>query len=333
MGAVQAQDYLASLWAVGLRTRDATQADVERAIDERAIVRTHFMRNTVHLVPAEDLCWMVRLMAPRIRMIIDNIARAGRLGLDEKLYARSNAVIADALAGGRRLTRATLAAALAAAGVRTDGRLTLLTQRAQTDGLVCHGPRRGAHYTLVLVDEWLPAGRSLGRDEALAEFARRYFRGHGPATLHDYAWWSGLTVADARAGLEAVRPELQAETVGGREYWYAEPPAAPPAADGGATAHLLPNYDEFTVGYRDRSAVFDDAYRPMVTAPTNNILFVNAVVVDGEVVGQWRRTKRKDSVALATESFRGLTVAESGAVRAAAARYGAFVDRPVALTT
>lgn len=277
---------------------------------------------------------MMRLVAPRIRMIIDNIARAGRLGPDEGLYARSNAVIAAALAGGRRLTRATLAAELAAAGIRTDGRLTLLTQRAQTDGLVCHGPRRGAQYPLVLVDEWLPAGRWLARDEALAEFARRYFRGHGPATLRDYAWWSGLTVADARAGLEAVRSELHRETVGGQDYWYAErPPAAPSVADGGATAHLLPNYDEFTVGYRDRSAVFDDVYRPMVTAPTNNILFVNTVVVDGEVVGQWRRTKRKGSVALATEPFRGLGEAESGAVHAAAARYGAFVDGPVALMT
>ncbi|HEX6682004.1 MAG TPA: winged helix DNA-binding domain-containing protein, partial [Candidatus Limnocylindrales bacterium] len=194
LGAVQAQDYLAGLWAVGLRTRDCTEAKVEQAIADRTIVRTHFMRNTVHLVPPEDLRWMMRLVAPRIRMIIDNIARQGKLGLDESVYAKSNEIIAKALVGGNQMTRPQLAKLLEEAGIATEGRLTLITQRAQTDGIMCHSVRKGAQYGLALVDDWLPPGRDLTGEEALAEFARLYFRGHGPATLQDYAWWSGLTL-------------------------------------------------------------------------------------------------------------------------------------------
>jgi hypothetical protein len=336
MGAVQAQDYGASLLGVGLRTRDATEADIERALAERSIVRTHFMRNTVHLVPAEDLRWMMRLMAPRIRPIIDNIARANGVALDESLYARSNAVIAAELAGGRQLTRPELAIALERAGLRTDGglALTLLTQRAQVDGLVCHGLRRGAKYGLVLVDDWLPPGRELDREldreAALAEFARRYARSHGPATVHDFAWWSGLTVADARAGLESGRAELQTTVRDGRTYWYAE---APPGRYDGTRAHLLPNYDELLVGYKDRSAAFDHTHRSKVAAPTQNVLFSHTVAVNGEILGTWKRRRTKTGVIVDAALFREPRPREAAAVAGAAEWYGAFLGCPVQLTT
>lgn len=175
LGAVHSQDYVASRWAVGLRTRGATESTVERALADRAIVRTHFLRNTVHLVAPEDLRWMLRLVAPRIRMIIDSIARAARPDLDENVYARSNEAIGDALAGGRQLTRPELGERLKAAGIPTAGRLTLLTQRAQTDRIVYHAAR----YRLALTDEWLPPGRDLRGDEALADLARRYLGATG----------------------------------------------------------------------------------------------------------------------------------------------------------
>jgi hypothetical protein len=328
IGAVQAQDYLAALWGVGLRTRGSTERGVEQALADRTIVRTHFMRNTVHLVPAADLRWMMRLVAPRIRMIIDNIGRAARLGLDESVYARSNAVIAAELAGGRRLTRAALAAALERAGISTDGRLTLITQRAQTDGLICHALRQGASYELALVDEWLPPSPVLARDEALAEFTRRYFRSHGPATVRDYAWWSGLTLTDARAGLDLVQPELQRETVDGVEYWFAEPEPAAPTGDP-CSAHLLANYDEYTVGYKNRDAIFDPTYRAQVRPPQHNILFVHTIALDGEILGTWQRTRAKGAVVVELATFRKLRPGQVEAVLAAAVRYGRFTGQPV----
>jgi len=333
MGAVQAQDYRAALLGVGLRTRGGAQVDVAAALRDRTIVRTHFMRNTVHLLPAEDLRWMLRLMAPRIRRLIDNVARANGVAVDEAMYAQSNEVIAAELAGARQRSRPELAVALERAGIGADaGRLTMLTQRAQVDGVVCHGLRRGAHHGLVLVDEWLPPGRSLDRDEALAEFALRYVRSHGPATAHDYAWWSGMTLADARSGLEAARPRLHRE----QSYWFAEPPPpSPPRQD---VAVLLANYDEYLVGYKDRSAVFDAVYRPMVEAPTHNPLFAHTIVVNGEIVGTWRRpagdaVKRGTAVTLHARLFRALRPGEAHAFAAAGEQYGALVGCPVKLST
>jgi hypothetical protein len=290
------------------------------------------MRNTVHLVPAEDLRWMMRLVAPRIRMIIDSISRTMRLELDERVYAKSNAVIAAALAGGRQLARPALAEVLERAGIQTEGRLTLLTQRAQTDGVVCHGLRHGAHHGLVLVDDWLRAGRELDGEEAQAEFARRYFRSHGPATVADYAWWSGLTVRDAKRGIGALGPELARETVDGQEYWSAAD-AERPATDEPPAAHLLPNYDEFTVAYKDRSAVFDPMYRPKVDTPTHNILFANAIAIGGEILGTWKRSRKPGAVTVDAVLFRPPLPGESEAVTAAAERYGRFLELPVRLAT
>jgi hypothetical protein len=322
LGAVQSQDYVASTWAVGLRTRRATASTVEQALAERTIVRTHFMRNTVHLVAAEDLRWMLRLVAPRIRMVIDSIGRAARLDLDEGVYARSNEVIGDALAGGRQLTRPELAERLEAAGISTAGRLTLLTQRAQTDGIVCHATR----YGLALTDEWLRPGRDLRGDEALAELARRYFRGHGPATVRDFAWWCGLTLTDCRRAVAAVAPDLERVVIGGEEHLAdGPPPGADPAE---ALTHLLGNYDEYTVGYKDRSAVFDAAHRAKVDTPGHNILFTHAVVVDGEILGTWKRR----GAAVTARLFQRVTAAQEDAVEAAARRYGTFLGAPVALS-
>lgn len=303
LGAVQAQDYRAALWAIGLRTAGATEAAVERALADRTIVRAHFMRNTVHIVPAEDLRWMLRLVAPRIRMLIDNIARANRLDVD---FERGNDLVAAALAGGKQLTRAELAVELEAAGVRTgEGRMMLMAQRAQTDGVVCQAVRTGAHAPLALAEDWLPAGRDLDGEEAEAELARRYVRGHGPATERDYAWWSGLTLTAARRGLAAASDLRRAG-----DHWS----GAPEPAEAPAGTHLLPNYDEFLVAYKDRSAAVDPA--------DGNVIFVHTVVADGVVVARWKRTGGR----LAVTPFRPF---DRASLTAAAERYAAFLGRPV----
>src|SRR5215213_6614289 len=200
-GAVQAQDYLGSLWALGLRLPGAREAEVERAVADRSIIRTWPLRGTLHFVAAEDVHWMLELSGART--VARAASRYRQLGLDEATFAKSRRVIVRALEGGGRLTRPELAAALERSGIATDGqRLIHLLNRSALEGLTCYAARRGKQFTFALLDEWAPSGKSLTRDEALAELAGRYFESHGPSTLQDFVWGSGLTSVDARAGLE-----------------------------------------------------------------------------------------------------------------------------------
>lgn len=324
LGAVQAQDYLGSLWALGLRLPRATEAEVERAVADASVVRSWPLRGTLHYVAGEDLRWMLRLCAPR------TIARAAhryrQLELDEATFARSNRVLARALRGGRLLTRPELAAALERAGVHTGGqRLIHLLNRSALDGLTCYAARRGKQFTFALLDEWAPADRRLGREESLAELAGRYFESRGPATLRDFVWWSGLTTADARAGLEAVSPRLSREVFEGETYWL--PPSAPSARDDAPAAYLLPAFDEYTVAYRDRAAVLDPSHAPLVNAGGGVLSPV--VVVGGRVVGTWKRELKKDSVVVSTNLFAPLKASGRRAVEEAARRYGEFLGLAV----
>ena len=201
--------------------------------------------------------------------------------------------------------------------------------RAELDGIVCSGARRGKQFTYALLDERAPQTRKLDRDEALAQFARRYFTSHGPATLQDFVWWSGLTVAGARAGLAMVTSQLMYEVVDGQTYWFS--PSTPPAKALSQTAYLLPNYDEYIVGYTDRSAVFDASHTNKLD-PRGNILFSHTMVLDGRVVGTWKRTMKKDAVTITPSLLTPLNKAETRAFAAAAKRYGAFLERSVNAT-
>ncbi|HEV7892565.1 MAG TPA: winged helix DNA-binding domain-containing protein [Pyrinomonadaceae bacterium] len=328
MGAVQAQDYLGSLWAVGLRTRGAAEGDVESAIADRSIVRTWPMRGTLHFVAAADVRWMLGLLTPRV--VARSAGRYRQLELDERTFARSRDVLTRALRGGKRLTRNALYGELEAARIPTGGQrgIHILSRLAQ-DGLICFAAREGKQHTFALLEEWVPAAESLKRDDALAELARRYFESHGPATLQDFVWWSGLKAADARAGLEAVEPNLLREVVEGRTYWLpssADGPASE-SKDGPPSALLLPVYDEYTVAYRDRSAVLSrsDAGR------AGNGIFRHVIVIDGRVAGTWARSLGRGSVTITTRPFVKLGRAEARAVATAADRYGKFLGASVIL--
>jgi hypothetical protein len=177
----------------------------------------------------------------------------------------------------------------------------LIVQRAHADGLVCYAPRKGKKHYLTLLDDWLPDAGDLSYDEALARLTLQYFRGHGPATSEDYAWWSGLTLSDARRGLEMVQAQLVQEGFDDVTYWL--DPATQNATRDISGLWLLPNYDEYTVGYRDRSAIFDDQRKSQVHSPQNNIVFANVIVADGEVVGTWKRIIKKHEVQIRINLF------------------------------
>jgi hypothetical protein len=320
LGAVQAQDYLGALWAIGLRTRNATEKIVERAIAERTIVRTWPMRGTLHFVASEDARWMLELMTPRVVA-----ASAGRLEreyrLDEKAFGRSGEVVARALEGGRRLTRDALYRTLENARISTGGGRGLhITWRMAHDGLICFGPREGRQQTFVLLHEWVPGAKRMARDEALAELARRYFTSHGPATVHDFAWWSGLLLSDAADGLKMAGGALTSLDAAGREYWVS---ASTPLSDSSPRAFLLPAFDEYTVAYRDRGAVVEPAHAPHVEGMD---LLRPAIVVNGRVVGTWTRTLGNGAVAVDLTPFTNLGTTARRAVTAAARRYAAFLE-------
>jgi hypothetical protein len=330
-GAVQAQDYPAAQWAVGQRTQDATAAAVEQAFDTGQLLRTHVMRPTWHFVTPPDIRWLLALTAPRVNLAAAYNYR--RLGLDETVFAASRGVLEGTLMGGKQLTRDELGAALARAGLATDGlRLSHLVMRAELDGVICSGARRGKQMTYALLEERVPPAGPLTRDEALAELARRYFRSHGPATDADYAWWSGLTLTDARAGLEMVKGQLERVECEGEAYWLARQatPADDRLEDDGPCVHLLPNYDEYIVGYTDREAVIDPA-RVQAPDARGNVLFNYIMVFDGGVVGTWKRTPGKGGVTVAFSPFNPLSAAVEQAFATEAARYAAFLGLPLVL--
>jgi hypothetical protein len=325
--AVQSQDYPGAKWGVAQRTDGSTAVHIDRAFNEGAILRTHVMRPTWHFVMPEDIRWMLELTAPRIKALLATYDR--RLELDEALYARSNAAIEKALHGGKHLTRTELAHALRDEGIEATGqRLAHIVSRAELDAIICSGALRGKQHTYALLAERAPNTSHLDRDEALAELARRYFTSHGPALVQDFAWWSGLTVADAKTGLEIVTRHLTSEYAEGKTYWFA-PPQPHIRADG-PFAHLLPNYDEYLIAYRDRSAFFDQSSLGDATF-FRDVLRRHIIVIDGQVVGGWHSTESRGEATIHLRLLARLTKTQHPAIKAAAGDYGRFLGKPVTL--
>jgi hypothetical protein len=323
LGAVQAQDCGAAKWGLGLRLPEgATEATIERALADGAILRTHALRGTWQLVTPKDVRWMLALVAPRLAARL--ATRHRQLELDAATFRRSNAALEKALRGGSHLTRAELAAVLRRARISTAGqRLAHLLAQAEADALICSGARRGKQSTYALLDLRSPAPpRPLTRDEALAELAQRYFRSRGPATIADFAWWSGLPAAEARAGLESVKMSLVSDAIDGEIYWRSDE-LAPRRRS--TDAYLLPAFDEYLIAYRNRDAVLAPRH---VKHLHGGGLLDPIVVLDGRVIGTWRRTFGRRSVAIEIDPFEP-TSRRHPAIADAEAKYGAFLGLDV----
>ena len=325
LGAVQAQDYAGAKWAVAQRTTGRTDAEIEREFESGQILRTHVLRPTWHFVAPADIRWMLELTGPRVTAMMAPVNR--RLELNGAVYRRAFRVFTKALAGGKCLTRGELAAHLARGGVTgaTGQRLGHLMMQAELDGVVCSGPLKGKQFTYALLEERVPSAPSLPRDEALAELTRRYFTGRGPATPRDFAWWSGLTVADAKRGIALAGSALERLVIGETEHWIS--PDAPRPSRRAPTAYLLPNYDEYFIGFRDRSAI-GQRVRDTSTVTGGNALIPHVIVVDGELVGIWRRTLEKERVVVSLQPHTTLTRSETSRVTAEARRFGRFLELP-----
>ena len=325
LGAVQAQDYSGAKWAIAQRTRDATDAEVEKEVSNGSILRTHVVRPTWHFVAPDDIRWMLSLTAPRVKALLTFYDR--KLELDTVVLRRSQAALTRALRDSKHLTRTELARALTKAGIRADGtqRLAHLVMHAELDGLICSGPRRGKQFTYALLEERVPSAKTLERDAALLELASRYFATRGPATADDFAWWSGLTKTDAKRGAEAAESRLERAIIGGRKYWF--PPSARTTKPGSSFARLLPNYDEYFVGLKDRTAM-QTKLRTAGIEGRLNALSGHLVTIDGQVVGGWTRTFKGRSVVVALKPLTSLSEVEHRAIAREVDRFALFLELP-----
>jgi hypothetical protein len=322
--ALQAQDLPGAKWSVGVRGQPSSMAAVDAALRAGEVVRSWPLRGTLHLVPAEDLGWLLELTADRA--IRSAATRRASLGLEEADLERARQAAIAALVGDRSLTRAELLAAFDAAGISPAGQrgYHLLGYLAQTGTLVLGAPR-GAQQTFALLDEWVRAPRRLERDEALGELAFRYFRGHGPATVPDLARWSGLPLAEVRRGLAIGAGGLTVREIDGVAYHLA--PEVLDRSAPTARVHLLSGFDEYLLGYVDRSFALAPADADAVV-PGGNGLFRPTIVADGDVVGTWQRRVSDGDVVIEPRLFRPLPRRFHDPLEAAAAAYGAFIGRP-----
>lgn len=322
-GAMQAQDFAGAKWAIGLRTKHVTDAQVEQAFNEGKILRTHIMRPTWHFVTSEDISWLLTLTSERVHAYNGHYYR--KSGLNKDIFQKSNAVLQKTLQGGQQLTRVQLQQALEAAHIPVqDMGLSYTIMQAELEGIICSGPRIGKQFTYMLLEERIPKKIEKGRDEALGELTKRYFQSHGPAQIADFAWWSGLTIADAKRGIEIAN--LQKITREDTVYYALGKEEQTIAHN---TVYLIPPFDEYFVAYKDRSAILDTRYKKQMNFGGGMI--TGAIVSGGIIIGTWKRTFQKDTIHIQLFPFTKFTSKEYQGISQAAKRYAAFHSKEVVL--
>lgn len=322
MGAMQAQDYYNALWALGLRTGQIEQ-QIVGTLESRKVIRTWPQRGTLHFVAAANARWQVELSAARL--LKGATTRHKNLGLDEDIFIQSGQILRGALAKNNYLTRQQVLLALEEAGITTSGGrgYHILWHLSQT-GVTYVGPMKDKQQTFGLLDELIPHPESLPREESLAMIAQKYFVSHGPATLQDFMWWAGLTAKDAKLGLSANENVLESIIVEGKTYWMAKNSVLTNDTN---QAFLLPGFDEYLLGYKDRSAVLPQEHASKVV-PGGNGMFFPILVIRGQVVGTWKRVIRKDHVTLRLTPFEHLSSADIALLQKPAQEYGVFLGLP-----
>jgi hypothetical protein len=325
LGAVQAQDFFGALWTIGQRmNKTVVESEVEKAVNDRTIVRTWPMRGTLHFVAPKDVRWMLKYLTPRVVSRMASHYRKNEL--DTKVFTKCRKLWTKALEGGKQLSRDEMYDVLERAKIPTANMrgLFIIGQLAR-EGFICWGSRKGKQQTFVLMDEWLPSFPMLKKDEALGELAVRYFTSHGPAVLEDFMWWAGLPKGEASAVLASVKSQLAEETINGKRYYFSS--SAKSGKINPATTYLLPTYDEYGIAYKERDAIIDLADLKKMGGP-----FFSGIMMNGKMIGAWRRTLKKDSVHIETQAFRPFTKAQKSAITAAAKRYSKFLGSKVSYT-
>lgn len=323
MGAVQAQEYIPSLWGLGIRlSAGTTKQTIVNALEEASIVRTWVMRGTIHYAPASDAAWMVRLLGHRINKKYRTYHE--KVGLHENDFTRGKQVLLNILAGKKACTRKELYTAFAQAGIAEpskQGRGSFILQYWAQEGLICFGPYREKQQTFVLFNDWVSTNVDLSDEEALAELTQRYFASHGPATAQDFAWWSGLTAAEVRQGIAMVSDRLTEISHDGIRYFQltssvSEEIHVKPAA------LLLPCFDEYSVGYKNRAAILDPQYMQQLGYGVN----YNLILMDGRIIGTWKYGNNKSGSSVILSPLHKLNQADNEKITRAVKQYEHFMS-------
>ncbi len=318
-GAVQSQDYPGACWALSQRLNFLSNERIETAFNQGKILRTHVMRPTWHFVTAEDIRWMLELTGNRVKRMMGTYNKA--LGLDDKVFEKSNGIIEKELQDNNYLTRNELGDLLKKHGISWQGNgLAHIVMYAELDAIICSGPKKGKQHTYGLVSERAPQAKSMQRDHALKELARRYFQSHGPAQLTDFVWWSGLLTTDAKKGIE-LHKSMKYEIVDGKTYYFFNAPFHNLTKK----IYLLPNYDEYTVAYRDRELLTEHVDKTKLDFRQNS-LFNNVIVIDGKIQGVWRRTIKPKRVEVEARLFRNLNSIEQTQLSSSLEEYAHFLQ-------
>jgi hypothetical protein len=327
--AMQSQDFSPAKWSIAQRLSGVVDADVERKVSQGSILRTHVLRPTWHFVARTDLRWLMALTGPRVQKAVE--PRYGQLGLDTKTRSLAEKVISTVLRGGNHLTRKDLSEALRRSRLDPDGqRLPHLLMHCELESVICSG-RVGKNTTYALFDERVPTGRSLDRDRAVVELVRRYLTSHGPATLKDMAWWSGLKVTDLKAGLEAVSGETRNRQIEGITLWWIGEPRTSRTRT--TVVQLLQAYDEFVVGYTESRYLGDPRAARVRAAFTERGRPNGTIMLGSHVAGHWRRSTTTETVDVQVQLYEPLRGAAERALERAVQELGTFLGRRADVTT
>ncbi len=318
-GAVQGQEYAPTKWGLGLRLPHLTDYDIEKELNEGKILRTHLLRPTWHFVSAADIHWLLALTAPRVHKV--NAFMYRQLELDDKVFNRCNDIIIETLQDGKQLTREDINRELKKNNIIANGhRLSYIMMNAELEGIVCSGPRQGNQFTYALLSERVKPAKSLEKDEALTKLSIRYFSSRSPATVKDFATWSGLTITDCKKGIEMSKSLLQKEIIEQQDYFFS--PGTSLQVKKADKIHLLPVYDELIMGYKDRSAI--------MTLKNNALFRYDSMILSGgQVIGTWKRTVLKNAIDMEFDFFKPLNKNQSRAISEAVDRFSEFMKLKV----
>jgi hypothetical protein len=327
MGAIQAQDYGMSKWAVGLRLVNSDEQMVESSFNNGEIIRIHALRPTWHFVSPDDIYWMINLTAPKIKISLKS--RHKQLELSESIIIKSISIIEKELGKATCLTREELANELHKYKIKTDAnRLSHILFCAELEGITCSGPIKSKKHTYSLLSNRVPQKKELAREESIAELARRYFTGHCPATIQDFSWWSNLSLTEIRKAVNSIKSEFVTETTDAGQYLYPLTHSEPPVKKN--SAYLLPAFDEFLISYKDRSSSLSLVNNKKTVS--DNGIFYPPVIVDGQVAGIWQRTIQKEKVVITLNLFQSVNRTVLKLIEKKAGLYGNFLGKETVIT-
>lgn len=318
-GAMQGQEYAQTKWGIGLRLSHLSDYDIEKELTKGKILRTHLLRPTWHFVSAEDIHWLLKLTAPRVHAVNNYMYR--QLELTDNIFRRCKDILIKTLQGGNQTTRSDINEEFKKHKIIAQGhRLSYIMMHAELEGIICSGARQGNQFTYALLDERVKNKKSLEKDEALAEITTRYFNSRNPATVKDFSTWSGLTISDCKKGIEMIKPLLQKVVIEQQEYFFNPNVSLPNKQP--EKIYLLPIYDEFIMGYKDRSA--------MMTLKNNaTFRYDNMIVLDGQIIGTWKRTVLKNVINMEFDFFKPLNKHLSKAFDEAVNHFSKFIKLKV----